>query len=513
MGERYSKKYLATYFWQGISLILNFFSMFIVLPYLTSNPTIYGVYTVSISFSIFLSYADLGFIGAGQKYASEYFAKGDIKNEIKTIGFSNFILLIFLSVFTISFLVFSSNPSILVKGINGTLENETASSLFLILAAFSPTIILQRITQMIFSVRLEDYIIQRTNIFGNLLKIASVFWFFKEDSYNIVGYFLFSQIISFITAVLTLYLAKIRYNYNIRSLIKSIRFDKEVWKKTKDLAFTGLFMTLSWILYYELDSVGIANILGARKVAIYAVGLVILTFFRSIFGILFSPFNVRFNHFLGVGNEDGLRVFFLQIVKILSPIVLFPILIIGILAKPIILTWVGMDYVESISILQLLVFCNMFAFITYPTSFLLVAKEQQGKLYLVASILPFIFWTGIFISYSSIGVTAFAMFKLIAFVLSAIVYFKYMSEYLDISIVKLCTIIFKPLIIPTVILIAISILLINYLPTEKSKINFLIVTLTGLLIMLISMFVMYIASRTWKNQVDKLFSTILLKSN
>ena len=69
--------------------------MFVVIPYLTSNPTIYGIYSVCISFSIFLAYADLGFMGAGQKYAAEYFARKEYDEEIKVIGFTNFILFVF----------------------------------------------------------------------------------------------------------------------------------------------------------------------------------------------------------------------------------------------------------------------------------------------------------------------------------------------------------------------------------------------------------------------------------
>jgi O-antigen/teichoic acid export membrane protein len=511
MEKSYTKKYLKIYFWQGIALVLNFLSMLVVIPYLTSQPGTYGVYSLCISFTIFLSYADLGFIGAGQKYASEYFAKGDIQNELKTIGFSNFILLIFLSLFTISFFVFSSNPSILLKGINGTLEYEIASSLFLILAAFSPTIIVQRITQMIYSVRLEDYIIQRTNIFGNVLKIASVFWFFKEESYNIVGYFLFSQIISFFTAVLTLYFAKIRYNYSFKDLFKSIRFDRIVWKKTKGLAFAGLFMTISWILYYELDSVAIASLLGAKQVGIYALGLIILTFFRSILAIIFSPFNVRFNHFIGKDDEDSLKIFFLQIVKIASPIVVFPILITALFAKPIVSSWVGNNYEDSIYVIQLLVFCNVFAFLTYPTSFMLVAKEQQHKLYLISSILPIIFWTGIIFCYDKLGVLSFAIFKLIAFILSAIILFNFMAEYLNLTRAKLFEVIVRPLLIPVFFIITLSSILSDCVPIETSKINFLFISSVCFLILMLSFVLMYLTSKEWKNQVDRLFHSFFIK--
>lgn len=509
MQKSFIKNYIKIYFWQGISLVLNFLSMIVVIPFLTSDPETYGIYSLCISFTIFLSYADLGFIGAGQKYASEYFAKGDAEKEISTIGFSNFILLIFLSLFTTGFLIFSIHPSLLINGITGLAETQTASSLFLILALFTPTTIIQRITQMIFSIRLEEYIIQRTNIFGNIIKIASVFWFFKENRNNIVGYYLFTQIVSFLTALITIYIARTRYNYSFKDLLKSIRFDRVVWKKTRALAFAGLFMTLSWILYYELDSVAIANLLGAKQVGIYSIGLVMLTFFRSILAILFSPFNVRFNHFTGRDDEDGLKLFYLQVVKTASPIVVFPILTTALFAKPIILTWVGSKFEDSVFVLQFLVLCNVFAFLTYPTSFMLIAKEQQNKLYFISAILPIIFWIGIMFSYDKLGVLAFAIFKLIAFIISAIVLFNFMANYLNLTWTKLFVIVLRPLLIPVVFLITISTFIANHLPNEISKINFLFISFVCFVIMIFSFILMYVTSKEWKNQIDRLLRSLL----
>lgn len=77
--------------------MLNFLSMFIVIPYLTSEPAVYVIYTVCISISIFLAYAVLGFMGAGQKYAAKYFAMGDNEEEIKGISFTNMIFKKFIS--------------------------------------------------------------------------------------------------------------------------------------------------------------------------------------------------------------------------------------------------------------------------------------------------------------------------------------------------------------------------------------------------------------------------------
>lgn len=506
--ESYTKNYLKIYLWQVISLLLNFTSMFVVIPYLASNPTVYGIYSVCISFSIFLAYADLGFIGAGQKYAAEYFAKGNKNEEVKVIGFTNFILLIFLILFSCVFFILSQQPELLVKGIDTVNQHYIASYLLMILAVFTPTTLLQRLSQMIFGIRMEDFIVQRINIIGNVFKILSVLWFFREAKHDIVGYFLFTQIINFIAALITLVIASKRYNYNFRTLFYSIYFNNEAFNKTKKLAFTSLFITLSWIMYYELDSVAIGKFLGASQVAIYSIGLTVISFFRSILGILFSPFSVRFNHFIGSEDEIGLKSFYLQIVSILAPVVVFPIVSIAILARPIVLSWVGYKYSDSIFLIQYLVFCNVFAFVTYPTNFMLIAKERQKELYFINMLLPFVFWIGIGFTIEAWGIKSFSVFKLVAFLFSAIALYKLMIIYLKLSILDSIKKFFFPMFFPLLFLIISSFLIEDYLPHEKSKINLLIVAISVGFLIFCSFIIQYFVSENFRNQIKKILKIL-----
>ena len=507
MQSSYTKNYLKIYLWQGVSLVLNFLSMFIVIPFLTSEPVTYGIYTVCISISIFLAYADLGFMGAGQKYAAEYFAKRERQEEIQVIGFTNFILLVFLAIFSVGFLILSFHPEFLIKDLAAGKQETIASSLLLILALFTPVTLLQRLLQMIFGIRLEDYIIQRTNIIANLFKILSVLWFFRNGEYNIVGYFLFVQIVNLIAALLTLMIASKRYNYDFKCLLKSIHFNKNVFSKTKNLAFTSLFLMFTWILYYELDPTIIGKFLGANQVAIYAIGLTILSFFRSILGILFSPFNARFNHFVGIGDEEGLKSLYLKVTTILAPVVVIPIVTITLLASPLILSWVGINYLRSVEITQYLVLCNLFAFITYPASILLMAKERIKEMYLMSTLIPIIYWTGIISTYHFFGLKSFAIFKLIAFVASAIVYYIIMIRILKINVFQSIKEFFTPMLLPLLFLLGVSYLIIDHLPVEKSKINLLIVAVTAALMMASSFVIQYLMSSKIRNTLKGIITT------
>ena len=176
--KSYTKKYLYTYFWQGISVILNLCSLLIVIPLISENKFIYGIYSICVSFSIFLNYADLGFVSAAVKYAGELYAQNK-REEIKFYGFSTFILIIFISLIVLTFIYFSYNPQILIKDIVKSNHLELASSLLLIQALFSYNVVLQKYTASVFQVRIEQYIFQRLSIVGNIIKISSVFYFLE----------------------------------------------------------------------------------------------------------------------------------------------------------------------------------------------------------------------------------------------------------------------------------------------------------------------------------------------
>ena len=124
--------------------------MFVVVPYLSSDQTTYGIYSVCISITIFLAYADLGFLGAGQKFASECYSRGEREKEIEFVGFSHFILFIIVLLISGIFLYFSFNPDRLISGLSDPEQRNIAKKLLLILAFFSPVVVVQRMLQMIF---------------------------------------------------------------------------------------------------------------------------------------------------------------------------------------------------------------------------------------------------------------------------------------------------------------------------------------------------------------------------
>lgn len=252
-----------------------------------------------------------------------------------------------------------------------------------------------------------------------------------------------------------------------------------MFNKTKALAFGSLFLTITWILYYELDAFAIAKLLGPESVAIYAVGFTMLTFLRTLFGVLFSPFFARFNHFIGLNDMESLRRLYLNIVTLTLPFVVFPILALSLLMGPFVNSWVGNHYENSVLIAQLLILCFIYGFISYPASFLIIAQERIRILYVTAAIAPIIYWTGIALTIHSMGLRSFAVFKLISISLSGVIYFFITLKFLRFLPWDFAKQVLGPAVIPVVFLCVTLLYVGQFMPTGRSTTNLIAVVATG----------------------------------
>lgn len=490
----YTANYLKIYFWQGAAFVLRFLSLFIVVPYLTKEPAIYGIYAICVSISIFLNYADLGFLRAGQKYSAECCVRGDRVEEMMFIGFGTFVLLVFTLLCASIFLYLGFHPQSLINGLDSPKNLFIASRLLLILAVFTPVTVLQRMVSMIFNIRLEGYINMRISLLGSIITIGSVFYFFRSGNYYIVQYFLFSQSINFGVVLICFWLAKRNYNYNIKQLFKYVRFDSVIYRKTYDLAYSGLYLMIVWIVFYELDQLAIGKFIGPEKVAVYAVAFAFATFFRTIYGILFSPFTVRANYFVGNGDDEGLKNFTIQIMSLSAPLVILPTISFALVAEPFILSWVGANYIESIDLVIYFSLAYTLSFISYSGSMILIAKLRIRETFIVGTIKPLIYWIGILSTYSFMGLSSFGLFKLTASLISIIYYIYILKKYLEIKFLALTKKIFYPSLLPLIFLVTILIVVNKLMPDEKSRLNLLIVLgVTGSSI-IVSFLIQYVMS-------------------
>jgi O-antigen/teichoic acid export membrane protein len=505
------KQFLKIYLWQFVSILFNFAAIFVVTPYLSSNQTIYGIYTLVVAAYMFLSYADFGFLGAGMKFASECYAQKNLNQEVKIIGFTGFIFLMFTLLYASGVLFLSFRPEMLVKSLENSEERNIASNLLLILALFCPVFVLQRIVQIIFAVRLRDYVFQRILIISNAVKIVYAIIFFTNESYPIVSYFLFSQLCTLIAVLLGLYVAKKKFHYDFKLFFRSFRFSKEIYEKTKKLAFVSIFLTFSWILYYELDPFVISKLLGAKYLAVFAIGFTLMEYFRSVFGIIFSPFTAKFNHFIGLRDFEGLHAFFTKVLVLSLPLTVFPVLTVSLTIKSFIFSWVGSQYADSVPIAQALVLSFLFSFLSSPSGILIMAYERAKLLYITNALLPIIYWVGVFLTFKFMGLHAFAIFKIIAFFGVAIVYFNLIVKFLKLNFWSFLWKLISPAIVPVLFVFIVTFFTKSYLPLMKDKINLLIYFMYNGVIITVAFALYYAFSLEYRRSINSITAPLFEK--
>lgn len=450
---------------------MGFLSLFVVVPYLSSDKILFGIYSVCTSLTIFFSYADLGFVSAGVKYAAEYFIQGNKEKEVKMIGFVAFMMMVMFLIVSLIIIVCAVYPKLLIPELQtGSTHFFLARWLLVTLALSCPIIIGQRVLNMIFTIRVEDYKFQRVSILGSLLKILSVFYFFREGAYQLLEYYVFSQVINFLIVIIVLLYIR-KYGYKSGKLFAAIRFDRQIFDRVKTLSGTSLVMVITMILYYELDQIVIANFIGIELVAAYAIALSVMSFVRTFMSLLYSPYSSRYNHYHGSGDIAGLQKFVKKIIVELSPMVCCPIIILSCLAIPFVESWVGNAYMRSALLISIMVISFIPNFIGTPISAYFIAKEENLRLIKLNVVNVLIYWIGIIATIHWIGIYSFAIFKSIAPILVAIGYWVMAKDDFNesggtfISFIGLL----KTLLFPTIVALGLCKIVENFMIYEHSK--------------------------------------------
>lgn len=500
MHKSYSSNYVRIYFWQVLGLLVRFLSMFIVTPYLANNKAIYGIYAICISVTIFLNYADLGFLRAGQKFAAESFSRNDRLSEMRNLGFGVFMLLCFVVPYCLIFFLISYSPDILIKGLKDAKEIDVATSLLRILVLFSPFMILQRVISQIFEIRLEGHLFQRISLLTSTITLASVFFFFSNGRYNIVSYFFFSQFMNLIASLMSIFVLKSRFNYDLLGFLKQVRFDKEIFARSKQLAFSSLYVMIAWVAFYELDQVAIGRIWGANEAALFAVGFSVANVFRTIFGIFFGPFSIRANHYVGAFDEIDLRAFVDRLLTLSIPVTILPAIAMALIAQPFVKSWVGPGYDISSKLIVIFSLMYCFCFSSYIAGMLLNSQERIKEMYFISTLQPLLFWGGAFFAWNfgKLNLLVFVTLKFGVSFLAQIFYSTILIKFSQIGIIAYLKKITLLSLLPSGVLAATLLLLRDFFPTEKSHLNLIIVLfLTGISLTL-SLLVAYAISHDFR---------------
>lgn len=386
------KRTLKQYFWKSISLVSGVLSVFVVVPFLSTNKDLYGLYLFCLSFVIYLTYADLGFLGSAQKFIGEEYINGRKKEEARIIGFSLYILLLFLLPFVILMLWFSIYPKVILPDLSNT-GIYIAKRFFIILCIGLPIqTILQRASQIIYSVRIKEYIPMRIEVLGNLIKVGSTFLFFSNGRYLIVEFLLTSIILGVTSSLLSLYFAYKTEGINFFHVLSSLKFDKQLFHKLKGLALSSFLLSLGWVLLFELDLFYIGRFSTIKSLAIYGVSFTILNFARNIVNILLNPIGQRINHLIVEKNNEHLKETIKTTLVILFPLSIVFTILFSISSQELIFQWVGVDYKESVRYINILILVAIALPVINICSYYFTSNLMSRELFKVAILMVSIFF-------------------------------------------------------------------------------------------------------------------------
>ena len=506
------KKAVKTYFLKLLGIITSIVSYGIVIPKISSNIEAYGVYSVVASLLIFLSYADLGFLGATQKYAAEKFAINDLLSEIKILSFGHFILICAILIYGILLIYLYFNPEIIFNN-SSFYEINLAKKLILIFIYSSPLIFFQRYISAIFQIRIEEYIYQCVDIVGNVIKIISTFYFFKSFNYQIVDYIIFIQIISLFSVVVNLFIINYKYDYNFKLVIQYLKFNHQIYDLTKKMALTSILASISWIIYYECDTLYISKIYNSKIAGFFAIGLTMLTLIRTVMSTFFAPFQTKFNYLKGQKNHEAISLNFAKVVEFSIPIsIILPIGLI-VLMKPLIHSWVGFEFEQSIIVSRILISSLFFSFLSGPISLVALSNEKYKFILINSLLLPFFYFFFYFILSFKFGILSLPIAKVLTIFCSFLINLFLFKSLINFPLKKLLSKIFRETIIPVFILVLLlfftrSIWNIN---SGKNIYNLIIVILTGGFCITFSSFSYYYINKNTRNTCFFLLNNVYSK--
>ena len=152
----------------------NFLSTIVVVPYLASDPTQFSVYSVCIAITFIMTYGDLGIVAAAQKFASEAYGQGSIREETAYLQVAGIFIIFLGLIFACVCITLALHPNLFLP--NSSPQGlELASKMLIIMGCSTPLIFyLQRLVTLYLSSRLIDYKVAQWDTIANALKIMSV---------------------------------------------------------------------------------------------------------------------------------------------------------------------------------------------------------------------------------------------------------------------------------------------------------------------------------------------------
>jgi O-antigen/teichoic acid export membrane protein len=384
------------YVFQFLQIIVKYFSFVIIIPFLSKDVTIYGLYNYIISFTIVIAYLDFGYLRSANKFCSEEVSSGKIDDEIKILGFSGFMFFLISLFFIFILLGLSFFPSVLISNLK-TDEEVVFKSLLRLLTVGILSNVVYRISQVFFEVRFKSYLV---NIISTLISIVNIIIAitlnYMFDDFPIVLYYALFNITYFLFfPVIFCFLKNNQFNFLI--FLKNFRYNITLDRKLRALSYSNFFQSIFWLFFMELDLLFIGKYFGKIELGIVAPVFSILVLQKFFITTLMQPFTVKLFH--ESTNFAFLKIIFSDYFSILFSLISFFSIGLFLFSERFILTWLGLDYIETVKIFRItsLFFSLSFFSIIYST--IINSKLNVSEVYFLSFLQTFLFWFCVLVFY------------------------------------------------------------------------------------------------------------------
>ena len=413
------------------AFVINSLSVIIVVPYVSSVPVDYAIYMFALSLTFILTYGDLGFMSAAQKYCAISVGAKKYDAEIKDVGYVLTLLISIGAAFSIIMILGTIYPLSFIPSLDAD-SKELASNIFLIIGLMMPVqVILQRLTSLILSSRLKEYVYVIFDICANLAKIIMVPYFDLPSGFALELYLLTSILLSIFSAILCLILIPFCTNFDLFRLIRHIKFSRSSFKKMRSLAFSSILSTAFFILTFECDLIIASRLFSLENVASYALALTLINFIRSASSIIYGPVIAFVNRDLGAGNREKVIRNFQEIIEFSTSLFITIVVVIYLSAEPLVIQWLGNGNPLVVEIFQVMLIGSIFVSLSNLVPLVATTYEHRIKL-IISSAIPFlsfyIFLVYAINFYSELSIVTLAYAKAVALISAAVFALAYFTK-------------------------------------------------------------------------------------
>ncbi|ETA69100.1 membrane protein involved in the export of O-antigen and teichoic acid [Methanolobus tindarius DSM 2278] len=386
----------------------------------------FGTYNFALSFvSLFTIISELGLHGIVIRESSRNEDKsGSILGNSFILSSFLSIIAFFCSVLAIGLLDYSYDTQIIVIVI----------SFGLLLGASLPYGIIYEIS---FKMKYSVFF----SIASRVVFLLAIFFVMFKD-YGLMGVAIASVLADTVHKLLM-------YLFSFRILRLNIKFDYDICKRLLRESLPLAFASLFGAIYFRIDIVMLSLISGNSDVGIYSGA------YRLTEAFLFIPSSLMVSLFPLMSkyykvSSESLIFTYLRSTKYILIIALLIAILSSFYADFVILTIYGVQYLESIRVLQILIFASLIIALNFPSRELLVSIDKQKYVTLITIICAIIniclnyMWI---IKYSYIGAA-------VATLVTEIVYWVFAFYYIDFVPLKSIFKIFYGTVIPGVIVSA-----------------------------------------------------------